>query len=235
MKKMIRLAFLSFSTVVCSLIATPHELVITNTEGEEFLFEVQPEDTIQTLFQVARQYIPSVNDEQAIKIELSENQGTLLVKAYECSKAPPRDYYAAVTSQEKKDITFILKTLANNSLIKITKEKSNLKKAGDRIDNIHPFKFLETIFTDEELKVCIRNLEGKSWVWSEFRDGITSSLGKEAAVDNLRPEYIDNFAKTVNIDVNVILPTIKSKSWSKLISDLIAKVPRSGESDRYTM
>jgi hypothetical protein len=151
------------------------------------------------------------------------------------SKGAPRNYFAAVTAQERKDITYILRTLANNSLAKIVKEKSGLKKAGDRIDSLHPFKFMETIFTDEELKVCVRVIEGKNWVWSDFLNGITSSLSKESAIDNLKPEHIQSFASTLNVDINLILPAIQDKNWSKLVYDLIALIPRSGDSTRYNM
>lgn len=212
------------------------ELTMTASSGEQHRLEFQPEESFQSVIEMAKWYLKEKDLEmQTIRMDVYEADGNLLVKAYECPKTPPRNYYAPISSQEKKDLAFILRTMANNSLIKIAKEKSNLKKAGERIENLHPFKFLEAIFTDEELKVCLRNIEGKSWVWSEFRDGIIGSLCKESAVDNLKLEYIQSFANLIKIDANAIVSTILDKNWSKLVSDLIAIVPRSGDSGRYNM
>lgn len=210
-----------------------YEVSVTTAKGEQFLLPFHSEDSLQSVYETLHQCIGSESPDQILRMEFSGADDVLQVKAYECTKGVPRNYYAPITSEEKKDISFILKTLANSSLAKIGKNKSALKKAGDRIDHLHPFKFLETVFTDEELKVCIRNIEGKSWVWSEFRDGIVSSLGKESDAGNLKPEYIQNMASLIKIDVNAITPTIDNKDWSKLLTDLIAIVPRSGDSDRY--
>jgi len=226
-----------FSAVLVTLAmqGVAYEVNITTAKGEEYVLEFQPEETFQSVVETVNHCLAEdASEEKTIRMDFSVAESGITVKAYGC-KAPPRNYNVPLSSQEKKDLTFILKTLANNSLVKIAKEKSNLKKAGDRIDNLHPFKFLEAVFTDEELKVCIRNIEGKSWVWTEFRDGLTSSLAKEAAAGNLKPEYIQSLAQTLNIDINSILPTIQDKNWSKLVTDLIAIVPRSGDSNRYNM
>lgn len=204
--------------------------VHVSTETEEHVLDFQPNETLQTVFEVVQGL---VEEEKLIRMDFLEKDGEFVIKAYSCSKAAARDYNAAVTADQKKDINFILKTLANASLTKIGKQKSSLEKAGSRIESIHPFKFLETIFTDEELIVCIRNLQGRSKLWPQFRDPLISSLNAESAAGNLTP-YVQDLATTVKVDITGISSDVESKNWSGLISDLIALVPRTGDSNRYS-
>lgn len=228
----------AFSALAASLTLQllGYDVTFTTAQGDSYLFEFHAEDSMQSVVEALR-YCGADNSaaDHTIYMSFANIHGHPVVKAYESSKALARNYDAPVSVQEKKDLAYILKTLANSSLAKIAKEKANLKKAGDRIDNLHPFKFFEAVFTDEELKVYMRNLEGKSWVWTEFRDGVTKSLAKESAADNLKLEYVQGLANALQIDINQILPTIVDKNWSKLVTDLIAIVPRSGDSNRYNM
>lgn len=144
----------------------------------------------------------------------------------------PRDYSCGVTANEKENIHFIVKTLADKSLIVIAKERYSLEAAGDRIDHVHPLNFLLVIFSDEEMKVAIRNIRGKGWVWSNFLGGLKDTLNAESQIKNILP-YVNDFAAKLNIDPNLILPAIQSKNWDLLVDQLIHYIPRSGDSNRY--
>jgi len=147
-------------------------------------------------------------------------------------KATARNYHTCVSAREKKNILFIMRTLANTPLLKIKKEP--LKKAGEKIEQLHPFKFLECVFTDEELKVCMHNIQGRSWVWREFLRGITDSLAQEAAIGNLLP-YRQEFANTIQIDPSLINPSLQGSHWKEFVNILIDKVPRNGDPNHYNM
>lgn len=145
-----------------------------------------------------------------------------------------RDYYAPLTQDEKSDIGYIVKTLANESLIKIKNKESTIKKVGERVEHLHPFQFLYCIFSDEEMKVGIRNIQGRSWVGRGFIEGITSSLKKEHAVGNVLM-YAEEFAQSLNVDVNIIKPYLEAAKWDKFVDALIKNVPRYGDTGRYDM
>ncbi len=146
-----------------------------------------------------------------------------------------RNYNIEISPMEMEYIYFIISTLGNKSLAKIWKEESSLKKAGDRIDHIHPLKFLMAIFTDEDLKVAIANLRESHWVWGKFKNGLYDSLSDELANDNMPFEYIQDFADTLGIDMMLILPSISQSNWDELLSILIKNVPREGDPTRYDM
>jgi len=149
-------------------------------------------------------------------------------------QSPPgvRDYHFPVTEQNAKDIRYIVTTLANKPPVKLLFYKSSLDRAGDRIDHVHPFRFLQVIFTDEELKVGIRNIRRKGWVWKEFIGGLKDSLNDEYVRDNLYG-FIDDFSINLGIDPELIRPSIYYRHWDELVKVLIENVPREGNADRY--
>lgn len=146
----------------------------------------------------------------------------------------PRDYSAGISEADRNDIHFIVTTLADKSLITIAKERYSLEAAGDRIDHVHPFNFLRTIFEDEELKVAIRNIRGKGWVWSNFVAGIKDTLATESAIQNVSP-HVNDFARSLCIQPKLIMPAVQTKNWDLLVDLLIKHVPRKNEGDRYDM
>lgn len=146
-----------------------------------------------------------------------------------------RDYAASVSKQEKKDLAYIITTLANDSLLSIGTSKSSLKKAGDRIDHLHPFRFLSTVFNDEELKAGVHAIRDRGgWTWEGFIDGVTGSLKDEAARDNLL-QFAPDFAQKINIDLSLIMPSLERGKWSEFVNLLIDKIPRKIDPNRYDM
>jgi hypothetical protein len=145
----------------------------------------------------------------------------------------PRSYEKELTAAEKNDIHYIMTTLANSSLISIAIHRSSLESAGDRIDHIHPIKFLTHVFTNEELKVAMRNIRGRGWIWGDFSSGVKESLATEAALNNIKKEFIHDLAKKVELHSHVLIDPYQNNNWEELIETLITKVPRKGDYDRY--
>lgn len=145
----------------------------------------------------------------------------------------PRNYHAPVTAGERADIHYIVTFLADKSLMTIAKHRSELEEAGDRINHLHPLRFLMTVFTDEKLKVAIRNIRSRGWVWDSFYGGLKESLITEASLQNLKPEQLQHFARTVDVSPSVLDPAIKKDDWDLFIDLLIKHVPRKGDHGRY--
>jgi hypothetical protein len=233
MKSLIRMLGIS---VCLPLVLLAESVVIEDSQGELYSVEIQSDDSFLNLID----YISSIS--QAPEIENFEEIRTFRIMI--SKNAIPleqlrktlitRKYEAGVSDKQSADIATILKTLADSSLYHIRNSESYLNRVGDRIKQVHPFHFLSCIFTNEELKVCIHNLQGRSWVWKGFLNGITSSLDEENGRDNLL-KYTSDFAAKIKIDPNVILPILKAKNWERFIDTLIDIVPRNGCTDRYNM
>lgn len=228
----------------CPLAASAEVVVIENDQGENFVIEINEDDTflnvvnsieglslremnpVEGNFEASEDFTFTV---RRVSREVSFNE--MLAKKF---MVEPRSYAYGIKPSECADITYIVKTMANSSLPKIKIAESSLKKAGERIDHLHPFYFLSCIFTSEELKVCMRNLHGRAWVWKEFLKGIVTSLEEENGKGNVL-QFAEDFAKRVKVDVNAIMPILQAGRWERFVDTLIEIVPREGGSDRYNM
>lgn len=145
----------------------------------------------------------------------------------------PRDYYRQVTREEKDALRFIVTSLSNKSLVSVALMRSELEVAGDHIDQLHPLKFLHTVFTDEEMKVGIRNMRSKPWIWTNFMNGLKQSLITESNIGNITQDHMRDFASSLNVDFRQVKKEIDQKQWDNLVNFLIHFVPREGDTRRY--
>lgn len=146
--------------------------------------------------------------------------------------AATRVYSEQVSAEDKKDIRFVVTTLANKSLLKLAKYRPQLEDAGERLEHVHPLRFFQCIFSDDELIVGIRNIRKRGWVWDEFRDNSIKRLQQECERSNLY-QFVNDFAQNIGINSALILPALQNKQWDNFINILIKEVPRKGDADRY--
>jgi hypothetical protein len=236
MKKMtLVLAWLLACPLFLAETVYTQEILVNTQEGDIFVLDIDSsesfgmlEEKITALSEGKKNHwlIEYSKEGQFKTLEMhARNQGGYL--------GYPRNYLTDVTPEEKNDIRFIVTTLANKSLIAIALSKPELEQAGDRIDHIHPLRFLMTVFTDEELKVGIRNIRGKGWVWNHFLGGLREALSTETQIGNMKEDYIQNFSKIVSINPILIQPAILHQKWDDFVDLLITNIPRKGDHDRY--
>ena len=205
--------------------------------------EVPPQESVDMLWQYMAESIgkqplvvlllkESTENEQPHYYAVASNEDL-----YERSvvESPYRSYEYGVTSEEKSVIRSIVLTLANTSYAKLLLKKSELDKKGSDIDHVHPLRHLACIFTDEELKVAIRNIREKSLVWKNYVHGLGESLAQESHRDNLTGAYIRDFAGLVGINPDLIFPPIAEGRWRDFIELLVDSIPRKGNPRRYDM
>lgn len=221
------------------------EVVVTPSCGESFIFDVGPDDSFLEVVEQIQGYLTDsefTDGEEANDLEENDEitlsyavgfPGIFAKKGNQKGKGA-RNYGSPVSSKEKEDIRYIIRSLAKYNWAQLAKEESSLKKAGDKINHIHPLRFLQCVFTDEELKVGLFVIRNKSLVWGQYYDGLKKSLNDESDLNNL-VQFTPDFANKVGINVNAILPYVQSRQWSALIDVLINSLPRDGNPDRYDM
>ena len=161
------------------------------------------------------------------------DEGILILKS---TQSGYRDYTIPVDPEKKRAIRFILKTMAKKSLASLLSYKSELEEKGKFIDDVHPFRFLQTVFSDEEMKAYFHQIKKRaSWIWGKFIKGLTTSLQEELSINNLREEYIYDFALNVKIDPTLIYEVIQNGQWEEFIQILLQSIPREGQFDHYDM
>lgn len=201
-------------------------VIVHTSNGECAFLEASPQDTLEDMMdRVAEECEPT-------SLELFANDSGW---AKDLPPGPPgsRNYLAPLTENERKDIHYIVTILANKPLAKIPLYKKSLDHAGERVDHVHPFRFLEAIFTDEELKVGVRIIKKRGWIWKEFLGGCKKGFGEEYPKGNVKEEYMIDFASIVKIDPAIIAPAIENKRWEELVNLLIQHIPRENDDDRY--
>jgi hypothetical protein len=150
------------------------------------------------------------------------------------TSADKKDAYAQllITEEEKEMIKNIIDTTANKNPFTLLSERKELLRLGKEVQDVHPFKFLERVFSDSRLKKDMV----KIWEWNllglgykkkngflngeDTVTGFAQKMAKENAKDNLRP-YIVGFAKAVKADANKIRGYVDQQQWEELVVYLI--------------
>jgi hypothetical protein len=220
---------------------------VIGKDGSKIELEIDPNESFQSFLTKVEQCSYDMDNEDIVIEGSSMDSQTQIAfelvakkSGYKhCMGSQPlnklRNFDAPVNVKEKKDVRFILKTLAECSLPSLWTKKKELEKVGARIDHLHPLNFFSTVFCDEELKVYLLNIRNRSWVWGEFFDGYSHSFEDERKIGNLKPEQIDQFCKTVGIDKNLVTRALYEGRWQDFVDILIIHLPRKGQSDRYDM
>jgi len=146
-----------------------------------------------------------------------------------------RDYSHLPTLEDQQDIAFIVHSLGQKPLAKIYFSKQTITEAGARIDYLHPLRFLEAIFTNEELKVSMRMMRERGWIWPEFVGGLSTTFNQEKSQSNLKQEYVADFAQSVDLSFDRLYPFFQREAWVELMQYLVKEVPRKGDFNRYDM
>lgn len=247
------LSLLLFST---SLPLQGKEINFKTLRGENILLDVQTEDTF---FGVMEKLIDAFSPCEECNFQLI--QGQLLFETEALQGAPEnggihlalsnqsfipsiiaarytppgvRNYEAELTPAEQANIRTIIMTLATVPVATLIFYQGDLEKAGDLIDHVHPLKFLEYVFSNDELRANVGSIKPKgSWVWGEFINNLGDSLNQETDYQNMKDAFIYSFAAKVKVDPALIFPYIRQRQWERFVEILISKVPRAGNPTRY--
>ncbi len=166
-----------------------------------------------------------VDMSQPFTMSLDVDGAVVMIKVAQNNGQPPRDYWTPITDQEKRDLGELVRTLANEKQTTLWGKQSHLEGTlKPRLVHLHPLKFLTIIFTDNELKVCMKNLDGKLVVWKKFEGETADSLAKENNAGNITQDQINDFANKVGLSSAELAPYFQGQKWEQLISFLIAKV-----------
>ena len=215
--------------------ATAFRLYFPDNDPVEL--EVDPQATVGEIEKLLSSLEEQGSGEVLLALQKSSTQTNVSQGAgysYDINNGA-RDFYREVKGDEKSNIAYIVKTLANKHETSLLVHKGSIQSAGKRVDHVHPLKFLSTIFENEELKVGMRNIRKRSWVWGNFRDGIADSLRDEQNVDNMKEEYLYEFAAPLKLDVNTVYALYVNGQWKEFVEALVTHVPRKGNPKRFNM
>jgi hypothetical protein len=133
-----------------------------------------------------------------------------------------------LAEEEGKIIYQIVDSVGNLNELKLWGKEDEITALGNKVQHVHPFKFLETVLNNPHLKQAMIKIEDSfgKFKWRGFFDGTAHSPGfsakceREFARDNLTP-YIVGFCQVVKANPEQIRHFIEKKEWEKLVRFLI--------------
>jgi hypothetical protein len=215
------------------------EVVIRTPSGNSLTLEIDTTTSFNDILQEIETQLYEIDDpllyEHAKPILIDFSGSATPCKATYKGQSVPRNFAVQVTPAEKKDMRKLLTSMAKNTWAELLSNSSSMNKIGDRIEHIHPLRFLQCIFSDEELKGCLHSVKDRSIIWKKFFSGVSESLEEEANRNNMKPEFIQEFAASLNLNPNLIKDSIEKKKWKEFLDILFKNLPRDGNQDRHDM
>lgn len=205
------------------------EVLVRAPDGEELFFEIDPQESFGNVITRLNACLKGSERADAFCLDFQASSDS------EQKSLPWRDYYRENSKEDTANLSFIICTMGFKSIFKIFNERKALKSAGDKIDHLHPLRFVMGIFTDEEMKAAIHNIKGRTLIWNEFKKGLYPSLTEETKKNNMHVEYIEDFAKRVKVDSSLIIRPLQQQKWDEFMNVLLKNVPRKGDPKRYDM
>jgi len=148
-----------------------------------------------------------------------------------------RTYPAEYSRQDHQDVKYLIHAMAKYHVGKLWLKESNMDVIKQRLLPQHPLAFLGLIFAIPENRALFPKVRTRTFYLKSFgkkRPSFLGSLGaslnREADCNNLN-QHVDEFAKQVGVDPELIREHIEKRHWGELVDQLIASVPRNA--DRY--
>ena len=129
------------------------------------------------------------------------------------------------TEADRENIAYIISTMAENGKLKLLfSYKSELKQRGAEINHVHPLRLLGVVFSDPYLKECMDRIYDDYFKWDGFLngegDGLIQSLQRHASQGRIEV-YLNDFAKQVGADPEIVKGYAKSSDWENLVRYLL--------------
>lgn len=126
------------------------------------------------------------------------------------------------TFEDERKIDDLITSLGiHGKLTLLLHHEKRLRKMGDEIRYVHPFKFLGYIFSHPDLKEHMAIVIDDYFKRTHFVKDFSQAMEIHDLKNKLMT-YIDDFAQEVNVPANEITPFINNKDWEGLLRFLIS-------------
>ncbi|MBS0648473.1 MAG: hypothetical protein JSS10_04515 [Verrucomicrobia bacterium] len=165
--------------------------------------------------------------EASIQKTLDESRtDDLVVKWEENSEAKTQYAQLPLSETEAQIIYKIIDIVGTHEgltgLTKLGLKAGELEDLGNKVQHVHPFKFLEVVFTNPHLRKCMVSVVDSYFKRGGFLNGSGKTAGfiekceRENARNNLQP-HILGFCQAVKAHPDQVRTLVANKEWEKLI------------------
>lgn len=124
------------------------------------------------------------------------------------------------SDEDRAHIYELIMTMAREGKVSLLFKQNHMKWLGAKICHVHPLRFLAVIFTDPQLKECMRDVFDDHFKRNGFMDGLGSSLSREADKGML-DGYLKEFAAEVGVKLTLLQECVQSRDWDGFVRVLI--------------
>jgi hypothetical protein len=131
-----------------------------------------------------------------------------------------------ISYQDRQKVEWIVRTLGDNSLIEIFKQKSKLEETGEEIMHLHPFQLLETVFGQYSvIKPQIARVMDDVFIGKNFLAGLEDGIQNTKYPEHktMLRAYIPSFSRSVGVHPekthSFLSPT---RNWEGLVTHLVS-------------
>jgi len=137
--------------------------------------------------------------------------------------APEARDFNYLTEDNKADIGYIIKSLGSKSLVSIGFAKSKLRKAGGRVNSVHPFRYILHILSDNELTFNLCALRERGWIWDGYLhgesgdDGFLDSLQQEYEAGGIHAQHVRELAQVIGVNYEYLQQITDTCHWERMM------------------
>lgn len=126
------------------------------------------------------------------------------------------------TPEDREKIHYIITTVSENNWFALIKHKSDLTRKGNQIEHVHPLKFLAAIFSDPNIKECMRKISADGGMkYNRIVGDVSANLTNQMTLGQVEP-HLEEFAKEVSVPVESIRSYVQARDWEGLIQLLLS-------------
>lgn len=134
----------------------------------------------------------------------------------------PTDLYTKlhIKDSDKRIISSMIDTIANTNVFQLALKEREVQQKGDKINHVHPVRFLGTVFSDPKIKNDMIEIKRSYFKWNGFIGGFSKRMDEEFQRDNVL-RYVPGFAASLNIDPEQVKRYVQSQDWDGLVRFLM--------------
>ena len=138
----------------------------------------------------------------------------------------------SISSSDEKNISALIRSLADHNYAHILRKKREIEKLTDRIRHIHPLNLIEYIYQTPSLKRRIPKILDDSLGYKrtgflngyKHRKGLAKRMDEQMDAQNVL-QFLPEFTESLQISEHSILPFFYSRDWEGLLRYLLVVCP----------
>ena len=146
--------------------------------------------------------------------------------------AHPSGYFFDPThhldQNDEKNISALIRKLADSSYARLFRKRKELERLTDQIYHIHPLYVIKYIYITPPLKSRMPKILDDSLGYKRIgflngykqREGLIQKMNEQMDAQNLL-QLLPEFAQSLNISENAILPFFYARDWEGLLRYLL--------------